>query len=109
MSSRPAIRFDAAYHERSNSGGRLQVINRGTETAYDIRLSVPEDAGLELHGDDKIEKIPGGGKSVTLNVFNTGRYLGGRATRSAFDLTFIARTESGEEVTQEVFLDMKGY
>lgn len=105
--TRPAIQFDAAYHERGKSGGRLQIINRGTEPAFDIHLTVPDDCALELHGEDHIEKIPGGGKSVTLSVFNRGRYFGAGNTRTAFDLTITARTESGEQVTQEVFLDMK--
>lgn len=106
--TRPAIKFDAAYHDRGKGGGRLQIINRGTETAYGITVAIPDDAALDLHGSDQIEKIPGGGKSVTLSVFNMGRLLGGASHRSAFDITLSARTESGEKFTEEVFLDTKG-
>jgi predicted nucleotide-binding protein len=106
--TRPPIQFDANYHDRGRGGGRLQIINRGTETAYDITVSAPEESAMELdHRESTIEKIPGGGKSVSLSVFNRGRMLGSAGAKTAFDLTLTARTDSGEHVSQDVFLDMK--
>lgn len=108
--SRKLVDFDAKFHERGgNRIDKLQVINRGTETAYEVTLTVPEDAALDLHRADAIDKIPGHGKSVTVDAMNRGRFLGGgEEFKDAFDLTITARTESGEEVHQEVFIDLNG-
>jgi predicted nucleotide-binding protein len=105
--SAPSLYFDATYHENGGSSGRLQIINRGTETAYDVRIEIPEDAALVFlaQHEDAIPKIPGGGKSVTLRVWNQGNSLGGPEYRSSFDLVITARTESGEKFSQDVFLD----
>ena len=110
-SVRKAIDFDVKYF---NKGGtrldKLQVVNRGTETAYDVLVAVPDDAALDLRSTDvdRIAKIPGGGRSVTVDVFNTGRMMGGPRQDKAFDVSITARTESGEQVTQDVFLDLNG-
>lgn len=86
------------------------MINRGTETAYDVAVTVPENAALDLRSTDvgHIAKIPGGGRSVTVDVFNTGRMMGGPRQDNAFDVSITARTEAGEQVTQDVFLDLNG-
>lgn len=94
-----------------NKGGnridKLQVINRGIETAYDVSLEFPSDAALDMHNADTIKKIPGNGKSVTVNVLNSNRSM--TADReAAFDVTIRARTESGDDFVQEVFLDTNG-
>jgi len=109
--ARKAIDFDLKYF---NKGGtrldKLQVVNRGTETAYDVAVSVPENAALDLRSTavGPIAKIPGGGRSVTVDVFNTGRMMGGPRGEDAFDVTITARAESGDQVIQEVFLDLNG-
>lgn len=109
-SARRVVDFDAKFREGGgNRIGKLQVINRGTETAYEVTLTVPEDAGLDLRGADPIDKIPGHGKSVTVDALNQSRFFGGgQEFKSAFDLAITARTESGEEIHQEVFIDLNG-
>lgn len=100
--------FDAKYHSAgsSNKAGRLQLINRGTETAYDIRLEFPERAALAfLGGNPEIAKIPGGGRSVTVSAWNQDRFMGGPSYSRSFDLTVSARTDDGELFSQEVFID----
>ncbi|WP_326832806.1 nucleotide-binding protein [Arthrobacter cryoconiti] len=110
-SARKAIDFDLKYF---NKGGtrfdKLQIVNRGTETAYDVAVVVPEQGALELSSNDvgSIAKIPGGGRSVTVDVFNRGRMMGGPRLDKALDVSITARTESGEQVTQDVFLDLNG-
>ena len=84
------------------------MINRGIETAYSVELAVPDNAALDLTRTETILKIPGGGKSVTVDAMNNNRYWGGDSKISAFDVTVTARTESGETIAQEVFLDMNG-
>ncbi|MEJ7634025.1 nucleotide-binding protein [Aeromicrobium sp.] len=106
---RPAVAFDAHYRSSGKSGGRLQVINRGTEAAYDVAVAIPDEASLAVIEEGTIEKIPGGGKSVTLRTIDRlGNTLGGPRGKRAFDLTITARTESGDRITEDVFLDMNG-
>jgi predicted nucleotide-binding protein len=105
---RPRIDFDVKYLDRgSRRAGKLQVINRGTETAYDIKLTVPEGVALDLHRADTIAKIPGNGRSVTIDAFSNNRFMGASA-EEAFDIHITARTEDGSEHTQDVFIDMNG-
>ncbi len=108
---RRTIDFDVRYSDRGGAKlARLQVINRGSETAYDVMVALPADACLSFLGGGApaIAKIPGNGKSVTLDVWNSSHSMGGPHRDDAFDLTVVGRAESGELVTQEVFLDTKG-
>lgn len=105
------VDFGLAFHRTSGSStfDKLKVINRGTDTASNVSLILPDDASLELEdGTHTIEKIPGGGKSVTINVWNKNLMLGGGGGKDAFDVTVSATTGDGELVTQEVFLDING-
>lgn len=105
-----AVDFGLSFHRTSGSNtfDKLKVINRGTETAYNVSLKVPDDASLELEdGTQPIEKIPGGGKSVTLDVWNRNQMLGSSG-KDAFDVTVSGATSEGEVITREVFLDING-
>ncbi len=104
------INFDAKYHSSgsSNRAGRLQVINRGTEAAHDVRITFPEGAALSFMNREQspIRKLPGGGKSVNVTVWHEGRMLGGGSSYDdSFEVTISALTEDGEPYEQEVFLD----
>ena len=59
--------FDIQYHERGSGNGRIQIINRGTETAYGVDLKFPPEAGnLDVMSDElPLEKLPSG-KSASL-------------------------------------------
>ena len=75
---RPALDFDLHYvNKGGNRLDKLQVINRGTEIAYEVTVTVPKDAGLSLVDSSTIPKIPGGGKLVTIDVMNQTRGCGG--------------------------------
>jgi predicted nucleotide-binding protein with TIR-like domain len=106
----PPIAFALSFHRTpgSNTFDKLRVINRGTETANNVTLDVPDHAALEL--DDAglpIEKIPGGGQSVTLDVWNKNQMLGAQG-KNTFDITITGHSSGGETTTQEVFLDING-
>ena len=107
-SYRPAVDFDLKYlRQGGNKVDKLQIINRGTETAYDISLTFPDEAVLRSFRDGgPIPKIPGGGKSVSVMVHNELAYLGSDGKVSSFDVTVEARTESGESISQDVFVDV---
>jgi hypothetical protein len=106
---RPAVDFDVRYLNRGgNRIDKLQVINRGTETAYEVTLTVPESAALDLHRAPAIERIPGGGKSVTVDVMNQNRFLGASDKSDTFDITVTARTDGGERFSQDIFIDLNG-
>jgi hypothetical protein len=103
---RKAIDFDVKYYNKGgNRVDKLQIINRGTETALDVDVALPEDAALRLHDFQPIKKIPGGGRSVTIDVMGMGRMFGGSDTEDVFDVTVSATSEAGETIVQEVFLD----
>ena len=79
------------------------------ETAHDVRIAIPTEAALTLRENETIAKIPGAGKSVTLSTLNRGAgRLSGGFGAVRFDVTVSARTESGETVQQDVFLDLNG-
>lgn len=103
---RKLIDFDVKYFNKGgNRIDKLQIINRGSETAYDIEVSLPEDSALKLFNFETITKIPGGGKSVTLDVMGMGRMFAGPSLREVFDVTVSGRSDSGEITVQEIFLD----
>lgn len=108
--ARPPVDFDLKYYSRGGKslGGSLKIINRGTETAYDVSVSIPSEAALSLrHENETISKIPGGGKSVTLATMNRGaRTMGGPFGDVRFDVTVTGRGESGQTVRQDIFLDI---
>lgn len=107
--TRPAIDFDLQFVNKGGSRiDKLRVINRGTEPAFDISLHTPDNAGISRFERTTIPKVPGGGKSVTIDVLNGTKMMGGPEMRSAFDVTINARTQSGEAFSQDVFLDLNG-
>ena len=110
--ARPPIDFDLRYYSQGGKSiaGRLQVINRGTETAYDVSVTIPKEAALTLRDENEtILKIPGGGKSVTLTTMNRGaRVMGGPFGEVRFDVTISGRDDSGQTVQQDIFLDING-
>lgn len=109
--ARPVVDFALKYlNQGGNKIDKLQVINRGTESAFDVNLEVPEGAALDIYGHSTlpIPKIPGRGQSVTINVMNELRFFGGPNRLAAFDVTVSGRTESGEVVKQDVFIDLNG-
>ena len=108
---RPPVDFDVTYHAQGGKsiGGRLRIINRGSETAYDVCVSIPKEAALTLREEETIAKIPGGGKSVTLATMNHGaRVMGGPFGEVRFDVTVTGHEESGQTVRQEIFIDING-
>lgn len=107
--TRPPVDFDVKYlNKGGNRIDKLQVINRGTETAYDVTVTVPDNAALDLQRTQAIERIPGGGKSVTVDVMNYNRLMVGVDKSATFDITVTARTDGGESVTQDIFIDLNG-
>ena len=106
--TRPLADFDVKYIDKGNDLiHKLQVINRGTSTAYGVSLSLPEGSALSLRDSTEIEKIPGG-KSVTVDVFNDTKTMAVGPKKRAFDITVEGRTETGEVVSQQVFIDVNG-
>jgi len=106
----PRVAFDLQYlNQGGNKIDKLQVINRGSETVYNVNLEVPDGAGLALGSFSKlpIEKIPGGGKSVTVYAMNESRmFMGGSELKTSFDVSISGTLESGETVKQSVFIDL---
>jgi len=103
-SGNPAgVRVDARYHSQSR-GGRLEVINRGTEPILDLDLEFPEwlqgfhliDPGLP------VPRLPSGRSlSITCSLTLPRNF-------SYFDLVITGRTAAGDPVREEVFIDVGG-
>lgn len=105
----PLVDFDVKYVDKGgNQVDKLQVFNRGAGTAYGISLSVPEGSALSLRDPTEIEKIPGGGKSVSVDVFNDTKSMAVGPKKLAFDITVEGRTETGVMVSKAVFIDVNG-
>lgn len=105
--TRQPVEFDVKYVSRGgNRIDKLQIINRGTETAFSVDVNIPDDASLQLYDKKVIEKIPGNGRSVTVEAWNYGRMLGGSEKKDVFDIVIRARNQAGDEYIQEVFLDV---
>lgn len=102
------IRFDVKHIPGTgNRSDKLQIINRGSATAYNVNVTLPDDASLSLErAPMPIEKIPGGGKYVTISVRNSNKTLGGPATRDSFEVTVTGSTEDGETHSDDVFIDV---
>lgn len=107
--ARRALDFDLHWRDRGIGRlGKLQIVNRGTDTALNVCLEVPEGVALDItRVEQPIPKIPGNGKYVTIDALSLNGTLGSSA-REAFDVKVIAETEAGERVEQDVFLDMNG-
>jgi hypothetical protein len=97
-----AVSFDAQYHDQGNGQGRLQLVNRGRETVYNLDVSFPDDLGnvSVMTHDFPLEKLPSG-KSATLPIL---RSLG--PGKSYFDLYVTGNLADGTEVAEDVFVSL---
>ena len=98
---KPRVRLDVRYHDRSKSG-RLEIINLGSESVFDLNMELPEEAGsLWVHTDElPLEELPGG-KSVK---FVASRSMG--PGKEHFKVRLTGRTADGEAVDEKVFVSL---
>lgn len=99
---RRGVRLDARYHDRS-SGGRLEILNQGSEDIYELGVEVPADInGFRLVDQSlPVPRLPGG-KSVVLycmRTMNSPDYM---------TVTITGRTAEGEQVREDAFVSMVG-
>jgi hypothetical protein len=106
----PAIDIDLRYRDQGRGRvDKLQVVNRGSAIAREVKLVFPQDAALTFTGSqpDTIDLIPGNGGSVTMDVWNQNRTMGPNRA-AAFYVSISARTEDDEGRVQEVWIDTNG-
>ncbi len=103
-SSVKRVHFDLHYHDRGKGNGRLQIINRGTEDAFDLNLELPSEAGnFHLFGDElPLTKLPAG-KSVNLLAVRTMGH-----GKNHFEVRVTARTIDGNPINEDVFVSLSG-
>lgn len=95
------VRLDARYHSRSN-GGRLEIINHGSEPIYDLDIEFPEG----LHGFRIVDpgfpvpKLPGGKSLSLICSLTMPRNV------AYFDLVITGHTAAGDPVREEAFIDL---
>lgn len=98
-------RIDVRYHDvAGKSTGRLEVINRGSQSLYDVNVELPESderGVIQFMGSTPlpIPRLPGG-KSVMLFCWVRGLAYG--------DVTVTCRTDDGTEVREDIFVDLNG-
>jgi predicted nucleotide-binding protein len=95
------VRLDLRHHDRSN-GGRLEIINLGTEPVFDVNLEFPPEAGnFHVLSDElPLARLPAG-KSAKLV---TSKSWGGG--RDHFDVRVTATTADGDPVVEDIFLSL---
>ncbi|WP_197417710.1 TIR domain-containing protein [Mycobacterium sp. GA-2829] len=97
-SQRRKRRLDGRFLYRSAGSSRIQITNIGAEDVFD--LTSPNAGRFHGHLDDvEVPRLPAG-KSVSLIA---AQMMGGPDT---FDLIVNGRTESGEEFSESLFLDL---
>jgi hypothetical protein len=97
----PGVRVDARYHSQSR-GGRLEVVNHGTEPIFDLDLEFPEGL-MGFHLIDPglpVPKLPPGKSLSIMCSLTLPRNF------SYFDLVITGRTAAGNPVREEVFIDL---
>lgn len=105
QATRKRISFDVQFHDRSKGNGRLQIINRGAEDAFEVNVTVPEDVqGFHLHTTElPIRRLPAG-KSFTLHAM---RSMGsGEGPHDYFDITITAKLADGMPVSEDIFVSL---
>lgn len=102
--ARPArVRLDARFHERQN-GGRLEIVNHGSEPVYDVNIELPEDVqGVRIFGSDlPLPRLPAGKSHMLLCSLSMPRNVG------YLDLVITGRTAGGDPVREEAFVSLGG-
>jgi hypothetical protein len=101
---RSRVQFDATYHDRGGGNGRLQIINRGTETVYDLNIDLPPEASniTVLTSELPLTKLPSG-KSLNLPA---SRHMG--PGKDHFDIHVTGHLEDGTPVEEDVFVSLTG-
>jgi hypothetical protein len=97
------IRLDARFHERQ-SGGRLEIINHGSEPVYDVNIEMPADIqGVRIFSDDlPLPRLPPGKSLMLLCSLTLPRNVG------YLDLMITGRTAGGDPVREEAFVSLGG-
>ena len=95
-------RVDAHYHARSG-GGRLEIINRGSEPIRDVNIELPPEAARLTVDDSElpIEELPTG-KSVKLGAIRN--VVPGKGY---FNILVSYTNVEGEPVEERVFLSIE--
>jgi len=102
-SSASRVRIDLRFHRGNKGGGRLEVINRGTEEVFDLNLELPNEAeGFDLITQElPLARLPAG-KSAMLPAI---RYMASGG-KDHFDVHVTGRTADGTAVSEDVFLSV---
>jgi len=103
--TRRRIAFDVQYMDRSKGNGRLQIVNRGAEDAFEVSIEIPDDVqGFHISDNElPVKRLPSG-KSFAVPAFRT--MGGGDGPRDYFDVTVTAQLADGTSVSEAVFVSL---
>ena len=98
------VHFDLHYHDRGTGNGRLQIINRGPEDAFDVNLELPTEAGgfYLLNDELPLAKLPAGKRANLVATRTMGQ------GKDHFEIRVTARTSDGNPIEEDVFVSLLG-
>jgi hypothetical protein len=97
-------RLDARYHDRGNSNGRLEIINRGNEPIFKLNVELPSEAGVQLLTDElPLAKLPAGKSAMLMAV-----HLYAHGSSDHFEIRITGETADGQPVAEDVFISLVG-
>jgi predicted nucleotide-binding protein len=98
--AKPKNRLDARYLHRTSGSDRITVQNVGPEDVFDLTSPNVKDFHGRIDGFP-VRRLPVG-KSATLIA------IAAMGVPDTWDLVVTGKTESGEEFTEPLFLDLNG-
>jgi predicted nucleotide-binding protein len=97
---KPRNHLDARFLHRSSGSDRIQLINVGSEDVLELTSPNAKDFNGRIDGFP-VPRLPAG-KSINLTVIQVW------GSPRTFDLVAQGHTESGEEFSESLFLDLNG-
>jgi predicted nucleotide-binding protein len=98
--SRNRNHLDARYFGSSRGKGQIKLTNVGSVNVFDLR-SPNENEFRGVIDDLEISKLPAG-KTITIDTLKVS------GAPDTWEYVVTGRTETGEEFTEELFLDLNG-
>lgn len=101
---RTTVGLDATFSNKGRGKGDLHITNHGSVDIYDMSFKLPDEikGSLVVHADLPLPKLPAG-KSAT---FPAMRVSGHGRNTDHFELTIRGRTDDGEEVSVQSFVNL---
>jgi hypothetical protein len=96
------VSLDMRYHRRNSGSDRLEIINQGSESIFDMDLKLPSNSDLFIQTNDlPLKQLPAR-ESIHLRTTKSA------GSKDRFYVTITGRTAGGTAVCEELFVDTLG-